>query len=136
MNKANLAIAATPSFGPAIVTVFGIDVPVLALGLSVLTLLLTRQIAKPPPRALSKIQEACLTLLLLILLFLIVTGNLFVSRPVGVGTAVVWAIGLGLSGILILELIASSVTDWIRRLISAFRDDGGAPRMPPGEERD
>lgn len=48
--KASTGIAiAAPSLGPAIVTVFGIDVPVMALCLSVAGLVLARVVA-PPPR--------------------------------------------------------------------------------------
>ena len=125
MKPAPAVIALAPSFGPAIVTLFGVDVPVFALILSCIALLLARMIAKPSVRRLSKVENLALTALLLIILFLVVTGQLFGSEPLGVGMSVVWAIGLGLSGVLILELFADHVQSFVRAFLKALRGGGG-----------
>ena len=139
MSKQAIAVAAGPSFGPAVVTLFGIDVPVVAMTLSLVALILARQIARPSLRRLSKRQEFYLTVVLVIILFLVVTGQLFGEPPVplGPGWAVVWAIGLGMSGILILEIFADYILGFIRTFFEAIRNAaagrgaGGAPPNPP-----
>lgn len=121
------AALAAPSVGPAVVTLFGTDVPVLALGLSVAGLILARVIAPPPLRKLTRVQEVCLTLLLLLVLFLIITGQLSTcslktlladadcpAEPLGPGMATVWGIGLGFSGLLAIEFFGA-------RFMAAFR---------------
>lgn len=121
------AALAAPSVGPAVVTLFGTDVPVLALGLSVAGLILARVIAPPPLRKLTRTQEVCLTLLLLLVLFLIITGQLSTcslktllvdtdcpAEPLGPGMATVWGIGLGFSGLLAIEFFGA-------RFMAAFR---------------
>jgi hypothetical protein len=112
---------AAPAFGPAVVTVFGVDVPPFALALSIVGLLLARAIAPPAARSLTKGQEIALTLLLLILLFLIVTGQLFGNEPLGAGMAVVWGVGLGFSGLLAIEFFGERCV----AAIKAFAGKGG-----------
>lgn len=136
-GSAATALAA-PSVGPAIITIFGTDVPVLALGLSVAGLVLARVIAPPPLRKLSRKQEFALTLLLLIVLFLVITGQLsgcslksqLVARdcpaePLGAGMATVWGIGLGFSGLLAIEFFG-------QRFMAAFRAIFGHT-VPPAD---
>lgn len=121
------AIAAAPSFGPAVVTIFGTEIPVLALSLSIAALLLARWIAPPPLRKLTREQQIALTFLLLIFLFLAVTGNLPLigdGEPMGVGMAVVWGAGLGFSGLLVVELMGQRV---MAMLNAAF----GRDHFPP-----
>lgn len=116
MKMSTGSALAAPSVGPAIVTVFGTDVPVLALCLSVAGLVLARVIAPPPLRKLTAVQEVCLTLLLLLVVFLLTTGELSACSvksiftggscpavPLGPGMATVWGIGLGFSGLLAVE---------------------------------
>lgn len=137
-GSAATALAA-PSVGPAFVTLFGTDVPVLAMGLSVAGLILARVIAPPPLRKLTRLQEVCLTLLLLIVLFLVTTGLLSAcsvkeflggrdcpTRPLGPGMATVWGMGLGFSGLLAIEFFG-------QRFMAAFRALFGdrAPPPPP-----
>lgn len=130
------AALAAPSVGPAVVTLFGTDVPVLALGLSVAGLILARVIAPPPLRKLTRTQEVCLTLLLLLVLFLIITGQLSTcslktllvdtdcpAEPLGPGMATVWGIGLGFSGLLAIEFFGA-------RFMAAFRAIFGHPNPP------
>lgn len=109
-----VAVAA-PTFGPAVVTLLGVDVPIFALTLSVIGLLMARSIAPPPLRKLNKRQEAALTVLLLVILFVIVTGQLVSSKPLGAGMAVMWGIGLGFSGLLVIEFAGDAVMGWLRR---------------------
>jgi hypothetical protein len=121
MSRQAIVAAAGPSFGPAIVTLFGVDIPIFALALSVAALILARQIAKPPERKLTARQEFSLTVVLIIVLFLVVTGQLFGTKMLGAGWAVVWAIGLGMTGILILEIFADYVTGFVRRFLELFK---------------
>lgn len=141
--KATAAVAlAAPSVGPAIVTVLGTDVPVLALGVSVAGLILARVIAPPPLRKLNRKQEFALTALLLIVLFLIITGQLSACslksivvstscpvEPLGAGMATVWGIGLGFSGLLAIEFFGA-------RVMAAFRAMFGHSNPPPAEGGD
>ena len=116
MKSATVSIAA-PSIGPAIVTAFGIDIPVLALSLSMTALVLARLIAPPPLRKLSKRQELALTILLLIFLFLAVTGHVPLignGELLGPGMAVVWGAGLGFSGLLVVELMGERAMSLLR----------------------
>ncbi len=117
---------AAPSVGPAVVTLFGTDVPILALGLSVAGLVLARVIAPPPLRKLTRVQEFALTLLLLVVLFLIVTGQLFGGgEPLEAGMATVWGIGLGFSGLLAIEFFGQRVMAMLNALFGHDR------RQPP-----
>lgn len=118
---------AAPSVGPAIITLFGTDVPVLALGLSVAGLILARVIAPPPLRKLTRLQELALTLLLLVVLFLIVTGKLFGGEPLEAGMATVWGIGLGFSGLLAIEFFGQRVMTMLNAM---FGHDRTQPPKP------
>lgn len=129
--------AAAPSVGPAVITFFGTDVPVLAFCLSVAGLILARVIAPPPLRKLSKMQEIALTALLILVLALIVTGELSACsaktfildtdcpvRPLGPGMATVWGMGLGFSGLLAIEFFG-------QRFMAAMRAIfGGSAEKP------
>jgi hypothetical protein len=119
------AAVAAPAFGPAVVTLFGIDVPVLALALSVAGLVLARFIAPPPLRRLTGWQEAALTLLLLIVLFLVVTGQFpgLGGKPLGAGMAVIWGVGLGFSGLLVIEFFGKRVVAMLKAMLEG---KGGA----------
>ncbi|WP_066723599.1 hypothetical protein [Sphingomonas pituitosa] len=125
--KLSGAAVAAPTFGPAIVTAFGVDIPILALALSVIGLVLARFIAPPPLRKLTFRQEVALTALLLIILFLIVTGEFPIiggGHPIGAGMAVMWGIGLGFSGMLAIEFFGNRAMAMLR---AAFgKDASGA----------
>lgn len=115
--KSPALVIAAPTFGPAIVTAWGTDFPVLATGLSVMALLLARFIAPPPLRKLTKQEELALTALLLIFLLLAVSGHMPLigdGKPMGPGMAVVWGAGLGFSGLLVIELVGERVKAMIR----------------------
>lgn len=142
MKESALPALVAPSVGPAIVTIFGTDVPPLALVLSVAGLILARFIAPPPLRKLNRKQEMALTALLLIVLFLLITGQISVcnlqdmlvdvdcpAEPLGAGVATIWGIGLGFSGLLAIEFFG-------QRFMAAFRalfghhGDGRDPPLP------
>lgn len=126
--KSSIAAVAAPSIGPAIVTAFGIDVPILALSLSMAALVLARWIAPPPLRKLTKKEELVLTCLLLIFLFLAVTGQVPVignGEPLGPGMAVVWGTGLGFSGLLVVELLGDRVMAMLRAAFGVKEKPGG-----------
>lgn len=117
MKPAAVAVVA-PAFGPAVVTLFGVDIPIVGLALSVCGLLLARMIAPPPLRKLNRRQEAALTILLLIVLFLIVTGQLFGGgKPLGAGLAVIWGVGLGFSGLLTIEFFGDRCVAAVKALL-------------------
>lgn len=117
------------------VSLFGVDVPVLALSLSIGGLLMARAIAPPPLRKLSRRQEVALTTLLLILLFLIVTGNIGSGKPIGAGMATIWGIGLGFSGLLVVEFFGDRVLSMLRVMFGKDHTDGrGWDDRPDGRE--
>lgn len=119
-------VVAAPAFGPAVVTILGIDVPILALILSMSALVLARWIAPPPLRKLSRKEEAALTMLLIIFLFLAVTGQVPVigsGKPLGPGMAVVWGAGLGFSGLLVVELMGERTMAMLRAAFGTTAKD-------------
>jgi hypothetical protein len=121
-----LLTVAAPSFGPAVITIFGTEIPVLALGLSISALLLARWVAPPPLRRLTREQQIALTLLLLIFLFLAVTGEMPLvgsGEPLGVGMAVVWGAGLGFSGLFAVEIMGERVRAMLRAAFNLKQDD-------------
>lgn len=115
MKGGAVVTIAAPSIGPVIVAMTD-GSPVLALGLSIAGLLLARVIAPPPLRKLTRMQNVALTCLLAIFLFLIVTGE-FGNDPLEPGMAVVWGVGLGFSGLMIVEIFAERVRAMIRAMI-------------------
>jgi hypothetical protein len=117
---------AAPSVGPAIITIFGTQIPILALGLSIASLLLARWVAPPPLRKLTREQQVALTLLLLIFLFLAVTGEMPIvgtGKPLGVGMAVVWGAGLGFSGLFAVEIMGERVRSMLRAAFNIKPED-------------
>lgn len=133
-----IAKAAAPTAGPSMLLIFGIEVPVLAFGLSVLGLLLARHIAPKSVRKLSVRQEFSLTLLLVLMLFLIVTGEMpfMGGGPLKVGVAFVWGVSLGLSGLVFIEFIGTRALRSLMAGVDAFfksfaqgggNDDAGKP---------
>ena len=113
MKPAEIVATAAPSLGPAIVTVLGTDIPVLSLVLSSAGLLLARFIARPPVRPLSSKQHYALTGLLLIILFVIVTGQ-FTGVPMKPGPSVGWGVGLGFSGLIAIEFFGDRVVGMLK----------------------
>lgn len=118
-----VAIAA-PSIGPAVITLFGVEIPIMALFLSFAGLVLARVVAPPPLRKLTLFQEFCLTLLLLVVLFLIVTGQIIGGEPLGAGMATVWGIGLGFSGLLVVEFFGDRAMAMLRAAFGKDESNG------------
>lgn len=120
------ATVLAPSFGPVIVRVFGIEIPVLALSLSIAALLLARLVAPPPLRQLTREQQWALTFLLMIFLFLAVTGQMPLigdGTPLGPGMAVVTGAGLGFSGLFAVELMGERVKAMMRAFFGVREGD-------------
>lgn len=123
-------VVSAPSLGPAVVSIFGTEIPVLALVLSIAALLLARWVAPPPLRKLTRNQQLALTALLMIFLFVTVTGQMPLvgsGKPMGVGMAVVWGAGLGFSGLFAVEIMGERVKAMMR---AAF----GLPHVPPADD--
>ncbi|WP_103730191.1 hypothetical protein [Novosphingobium sp. HII-3] len=117
MKPAAAAVPLAPSIGPAIVTIAGVNIPPLALILSIAALLLARFIAPPSLEKMAREQEWALTGLLVLILFLAVTGELPLvgqGEPMGAGMAVVTGIGIGFSGLLTIRLISDRVAAAIK----------------------
>lgn len=120
-------VVAAPSFGPVVVSFFGTEIPVLALSLSIVALLLARWIAPPPLRKLTREQQWALTVLLVIFLALAVTGQMPLvggGEPMGVGMAVVVGVGLGFSGLLVVEVMGDRFMAAMRAMMGVRDDDG------------
>lgn len=131
MTKEGAVVAAisAPSIGPTVLIVFGLKLPIAALILAIIGLVLSRYIAPKATRKLTIGQERALTLLLGILLVIIVAGEfpmLGDGEPLGVGMAAAWGVGLGTSGLLVVELIGS-------RIMAALRAGFGMPAKDEAE---
>lgn len=118
MKPAEVAATVAPSLGPTIVTMFGTDVPVLSLALSGVGLLLARVIAPAPLRPLTTRQHLALTSLLLVVLFVIVTGQ-FTGTPLQPGLAVAWGVGLGFSGLVAVEFFGDRTLAMLKAMFGS-----------------
>lgn len=118
-----MTAVAAPSIGPTVLVIFGLELPVAALVLSLVGLYLSRYIAPKATRKLTPKQETALTALLTVILIIIVAGEfplLGNGEPLGVGMATMWGVGLGTSGLLVVELLGS-------RIMAALRAAAGLP---------
>jgi hypothetical protein len=113
-----LASAATPP----VISAFGIDIPVAATALGMLSLLLVRYV-KPnvpgaEPSTITPMQNRAVTAVLGILLFVIIAGELpiIATKPLEPGMAVIWGIGLGTTGIMAFDLIGEKIKSTLRRV--------------------
>ncbi len=68
-------------------------------------------------------QEIALTVLLSIILFLIVTGELFGTEPLGAGMAVIWGVALGFSGLLAVEFFGQRVLAMLAAAFNIRREE-------------
>lgn len=104
---ASAARAAQPaSFGPESIMLFGAEIPVWSAIFGVLGVLMARRVAPATAAgaALGRVGNAALTILLACgVLALIISGE---KRPI---VALGWSIGLGFSGLGVVELVAKSV---------------------------
>lgn len=106
--KAPVVVAA-PSFGPGAIILFGQEVPIVAMGLSLAGLVLARYIAPPPSRPLTRSQALALTMLLAV----VDVAGVLTLQP-GPGTAVAAGVGLGFSGLLTVEFFGSRIAFFLR----------------------
>lgn len=125
--------AMPPSFGPPLIVIFGFDVPVLSALFGVLGVLLARRVA--PPSAvdarLGREGRAALTVLLALgVLALIIAGQ---KQPI---VALGWSIGLGFSGIAVVELLASAVMGSARVALKAFTRGAAAEAAAWADKED
>jgi hypothetical protein len=121
MKFSSVAVIA-PSFGPAVVTLFGVDVPVVTFAMACFGLLLAREIGPEPSRKLTRRQNVALTSLLLIVTFMFVTGSFGMDQPER-GVAVAFAIGLGFSGLLAVQIFGDFVIAKLKTIMGRRTDD-------------
>ena len=142
-----IAAATTAPLGPKVLNIAGMQVPVAAMALSLISLTIARFISpKSTTRTLSTWQERAVTALLAIILFLLVTGELSAchlrgwfngtdvscrARPLGVGMAVTWGIGLGTTGILAIDFFGPRM----KAAWSAMFGTGSPSPSPPPAAR-
>jgi hypothetical protein len=140
-GAATMTAISAPSIGPAVLVIFGLRLPIAALGLSMVGLLLARYIApRRQRRRFTAWQNRALTALLALLLLVIVSGDLSACtikaaimggdetcprEPLGVGMATAFGVGLGTSGLLAVEFLGD-------RISRAFRAMFGGNGAPPG----
>lgn len=109
-GKSSVVIAA-PSIGPAIVTVFGEAIPLMAMSLSIAGLVLARMVAPPSKGPTTKGRAVALTTLLCV----IDVAAVLTLKP-GPGMAVAAGVGLGFSGILAVQFFG----DRVKAVLSAM----------------
>lgn len=105
----------------ALLSIGGLDVPLLTAAFAVLGVLLARPIAPRgnPPLSLAK------NIVVTLILCLLVTAWVIDSRP-GLLFAFIMAIGLGFSGLAIIELAGTEVLGVIRRIFLGINPKGGS----------
>lgn len=113
-----MAAITAPSIGPTVLIVFGLKLPIAAVALALIGLLLSRYIAPKSARRLSLGQERALTVLLALVLVVIVAGEFpgMSGKPLGVGMATAFGIGLGTSGLLAVEFLGGRIMKALRML--------------------
>lgn len=127
--KFSLIYAAAASAGPVVVNVLGYDVPVLSAGLSVVGVVLATVIAPPP--ALSMVRRVALTILLALLMLAVVISD--PTRSPIMSTC--WAIGIGYTGLPIIETIAKAIRGRANELTGAeLSGDTPFPNTDPDLE--
>ena len=102
------------------------QIPVAALILSLIGLLLARYITPKSAQSMSAGKERALTILLALILIVVIAGEFPFfgnGEPMGVGMATAWGIGLGTSGILVVDLIGSRVMAALRAGLNLPPDD-------------
>ncbi|AHE55549.1 hypothetical protein [Sphingomonas sanxanigenens] len=106
MNKADPVIVAAPAIGPAVVTLFGEQIPLMALSLSLAGLVLARMVAPQPRVATTRARGVALTVLLCVIDFAAV-----ITLQPGAGMAVAAGVGLGFSGMLAVQFFGDRIRD-------------------------
>lgn len=105
----------------AILTIGGLDVPLLTAAFAVLGVLLARPIAPrgDPPLSLGK------NIVVTLILCLLVIAWVIDSRP-GLLFSFIMSIGLGFSGLAIIELAGTEALGVVRRIFSGINPKGGS----------
>lgn len=118
---AGLDSAARPEPQAAVwlLTIGGLDVPVVTAAFAVLGVILARPLTPKGAVPLSPIKNALVTILLSMLALAWVID----SRP-GLLFAFIMAIGLGFSGFAIIELAGAQALSFLRRLLAALSPGG------------
>lgn len=113
----SVAPATIPAWGPPAVELFGVNIPIASMALSMVGLAMARGVSAA--REGSAPGGRYLTGVLVMILFALV-----VERQPGPGVAIAWGIGVGASGIVLYDLMRD-------RVLSMFRAVTGAPKDPP-----
>jgi hypothetical protein len=122
--KPFLIYAAAAAAGPVMVDVLGYQLPLLSAGLSVLGVVLATIISPPP--ALSMLQRVALTGLLVLLMLALVISD--PARSPIMNTC--WAIGIGYTGLPIIEAIGR----WVRGRTGDLTGEPSSPEHDPDLE--
>lgn len=101
--------ATIPAWGPPIVELFGVNIPIASMVLSLVGLMMARGVASA--REQKAPGGAYLTGTLIM-----VTIGLVIERQPGPGMAVAWGVGIGASGIVIYDIVRDWVADKFRKL--------------------
>jgi hypothetical protein len=108
-GAAAVAVATSPAWGPAVVEVLGLSIPVASTLLSILGVVLARLVVGA--REGWKAGDIALTGALCLIAFALVTE----LRP-GPGVAVAWGVGIGASGFGVIELLRKGASELMKRL--------------------
>ena len=124
MAKAALFNTLAYATTPPVINAFGIEIPVAATAMGMLSLVLVRYVKPTVPSdnsdtSVTPMQNRAVTGVLAILLFVIIAGEVpFIETdPLGLGMAVIWGIGLGTCGMLAIDLIGEKVKRMLGRLL-------------------
>ena len=111
-----IAPATIPAWGPPAVELFGVNIPIASMALSMVGLAMARGVssAREGPTPGGKY----LTGVLVLILFAMV-----VERQPGPGVAIAWGIGVGGSGIVLYDLLRD-------RVVAMMRGFTGSPKDP------
>ena len=107
----------SPRFGPPSIVAFGAELPVWSILFGIVGVLMARRVAPATAAgtALGRTGNAALTVLLILgVLALIVAGE---KRPI---VALGWSIGLGFSGLGMIEMVARAVRGGARLILDGF----------------
>ncbi len=105
-----VAIPATiPAWGPPVVELFGANIPIASMALSLVGLMMARGVSSARERPMPG--GIYLTGTLVVILV-----GLVIERQPGPGMAVAWGVGIGASGIVIYDIARDWVADKFRRL--------------------
>lgn len=108
--------ATIPAWGPPMVELFGVNIPIASMFLSMVGLGMARGVSAA--REGKTPGGRYLTGVLMLILFALV-----VERQPGPGVAIAWGIGVGASGIVLYDLLRD-------RIIAIFKAGGGIPKDP------